>query len=115
MRELNPEVVVPGHGPVGGLELLDTTEAYLLWIQRLAQDGMAAGRTPSEVAREADLGPFAELLEPERIIPNLHRAYAEERALGHDSSLDMTAVIEEMAHVFEEMVSYRGAPLRCTA
>ncbi|MBT2367955.1 MBL fold metallo-hydrolase [Streptomyces sp. ISL-10] len=115
MRELAPEVVVPGHGPVGGLELLDTAEAYLSWIQQLARDGLAQGRTPGEVALEADLGPFVDLLEPERIIPNLYRAYAEEHELGHGASLDMTAVIKEMDRVFEEMVAYRGAPLRCTA
>ncbi|MEU2389643.1 MBL fold metallo-hydrolase [Streptomyces sp. NPDC007369] len=115
MRALDPAVVVAGHGAVGGAEVLDATEAYLRWVQQLARDGAAAGLTPWEVAREADLGPFAGLLDPERIVPNLHRAFAEEADRAHGEALDMRAVISEMDTLFREMTAYRGAPLACHA
>ncbi|MFI7353761.1 MBL fold metallo-hydrolase [Streptomyces avidinii] len=115
MRALDPAVVVAGHGVVGGAEVLDTTEAYLRWLQDLAREGVGAGLTPLEVAQEADLGPFAALLDPERIVPNLHRAFAEERGRAHGAALDMSAVILEMGAVFQEMTVYRGARPACHA
>ncbi|MEU9982379.1 MBL fold metallo-hydrolase [Streptomyces sp. NPDC050856] len=108
LRALAPETVVPGHGPVGGPELLDSTAAYLRHVQRLAAEGIAAGLTPLETAREADLGPFASLIDSERIVPNLHRAYAEARGARPGHPLD----IEEM---FSEMVAFHGGLPACAA
>ncbi|MEV0054278.1 MBL fold metallo-hydrolase [Saccharopolyspora shandongensis] len=115
LRAFEPVTVVAGHGPVGGPEVLDGTEKYLRWVQELARDGVAAGATPAEVARDADLGEFAGFLEPERLIPNLHRAFAEERLAAHGEALDMAAAIKEMGVVFQEMVDYHGGPLVCHA
>jgi len=77
LRALGPATIVPGHGAVGGAALLDHTADYLLWVQHLAAEGIAAGLSPAETAREADLAQYAELLDDERIIGNLIRAYAE--------------------------------------
>lgn len=115
MRALDPAVVVSGHGMVGGAEVLDTTEAYLLRLQDLARQGINSGLSPLELARKADLGPFAALLDPERLVPNLHRAFAEERGRAHGTALDMSAVIVEMDTVFKEMAAYRGSRPVCHA
>lgn len=115
LRGLDPVVVVTGHGPVAGPEVLDVAEEYLRWVQDLARQGLRAGLAPKDVAREADLGAFAELLEPARLIPNLHRAYAEERNAAHGEVLDIGAMIKEMGTVFQEMVAYNGGPLACHA
>ncbi|PRH80508.1 MBL fold metallo-hydrolase [Streptomyces solincola] len=115
LRGLEPLVVVTGHGPVAGPEVLDVAEDYLRWVQELARQGLAAGLAPKDAAREADLGAFAELLEPARLIPNLHRAYAEERDAAHGEALDVGAMIREMGAVFQEMVAYNGGPLACHA
>jgi cyclase len=96
LRALRATVVVPGHGPVGGPELLDANESYLRWIQQLAKEGVAAGLSPLDLAREADLGPYADLLDSERIVPNLHRGYAEEHGLPEGSPLDIGALFDEM-------------------
>jgi cyclase len=96
LRALGPDTVVAGHGVVGGTEILDATEGYLRWVQRLARDAVAAGLAPLEAAREADLGEFAGLLDPERIVGNLHRAYAEERGEPRGSRLDDNAILVEM-------------------
>ncbi|MGW1076476.1 MBL fold metallo-hydrolase [Streptomyces sp. NPDC002537] len=108
LRGLAPRVVVPGHGPVGGPELLDTTAAYLRWVQGLAAQGLAAGLSPLGTAREADLGEFAALLDSERLVPNLHRAFAEARGAVPGHRLD----IEEL---FSDMVTFHGALPACAA
>nr|WP_242687706.1 MULTISPECIES: MBL fold metallo-hydrolase [unclassified Actinopolyspora] len=108
LRELGARTVVAGHGPVGGPELFDNTESYLCWIQRIAADGYERGTPPLELAAEIDLGEFSELLDPERLVGNLHRAYAELRGDSEGSELDVLAV-------FREMMEYHGGPLPCMA
>jgi cyclase len=108
LRALGPRIVVSGHGPVAGPEVLDATGAYLRWIRRLAQSGLRAGRTPLETARAADLGEFAGLLDPERLVGNLHRAYAELQGLPPGARIDVAAS-------FKEMVTYHGGLPDCRA
>lgn len=97
LRSLGARTVVPGHGPVGGPELIDANEAYFRWIAALAERGAAAGLTPLELAAEAGEGPFADLLDAERLVPNLHRAYAELAGAAPGAPLDVAALFEEMA------------------
>ncbi|WP_264203904.1 MBL fold metallo-hydrolase [Streptomyces bambusae] len=108
LRDLGATTVVPGHGPVGGPELLDANAAYLHWLQRLAAAGVAAGATPLDLARATDLGPHAALLDSERLLPNLHRAYAEEHGLPEGTPLDIGSL-------FQEMTTYHGHPPHCAA
>ena len=67
-----------------------------------------AGLSPLEAARETDLGQFAALLDPERIVGNLHRAYAELDGAAPGAPIDLLAAIGDM-------VTYNGGPLRCLA
>lgn len=108
LRELGPRTVVAGHGPVGGPELLDVTEGYLRRVQELAARGIAAGLTPLETARGADLGAYAGLLDAERLVPNLHRAYAEAAGAPPGQPLDV-------GRLFSEMVEYHGGLPVCRA
>lgn len=108
LRELGAQTIVGGHGPVGGPELLDVTEAYLKWVQRLAADGLRRGLDPLAVARATDFGEFGALLDRERLVGNLHRAYAELRGEPEGSELDVLTI-------FHEMVEYHGGPLTCFA
>ncbi|MFJ9409542.1 MBL fold metallo-hydrolase [Streptomyces sp. NPDC101393] len=108
LRALGPRTVIPGHGPVGGPVLLDDTAAYLRHVQHLAADGLAAGLTPLETAREAELGPFAALLDSERLVPNLHRAYAEAAGAEPGHPLDIGSL-------FSEMVTFHGGLPACAA
>ncbi|MFJ4342804.1 MBL fold metallo-hydrolase [Streptomyces sp. NPDC088915] len=108
LRALDPAVVVAGHGPVGGPEVLDAGADYLRFVQDLAAKGIATGLTPLEAAREADLGPYAGLLDSERLVPNLHRAYAEAQGAEPGAPLD----IEEL---FADMVAFHGGLPACSA
>lgn len=108
MRALGAVTIVPGHGPVGGPELLDAAESYLLWLRELARGARAAGLKPLDAAREADLGGFAELLDAERLVPNLHRAYAEQDGAEPGSFLDI-------GELFADMIRYHGRLPACHA
>lgn len=108
MRELGAETVVPGHGPVAGPELFDETERYLTWVAGLAEHGRARGLTPLDVARQAELGEFADWTCPERLVANLYRAYAEVDDAPLGAPVDEAAAIadifaicdDEMPHCF---------------
>jgi cyclase len=109
LRALGAEVIVPGHGDVCGPEVFDRVAEYLRFLQEVAAAAKAAGLRPLDAARQADLGPFAELLDPERIVGNLHRAYAELDGREPGARIDVMAAIGEM-------VDYNGGrPLRCLA
>jgi cyclase len=109
VMELEPEVIVPGHGPPGGIEMVATCGAYLRFVQQSAERAVAAGLTPLEAARELDLGDFGGLLDPERLAGNLHRAYAECHGAQPGEAIDLAAA-------FGDMIELNGGkPLRCLA
>lgn len=93
LRALAPEIVVPGHGPVGGPESIDSVAGYLRFVQRLAAEAEAAGVGALDAAGGADLGEYAEWPDAERLVMNLHRAMSELRGDPAATPLDMGAVI----------------------
>ena len=110
IRPLNAPVIVAGHGPVCGPGLIDDMVGYLRFVQDVARRGKQAGLTPLEAARETDLGGYADLLDAERIVGNLHRAYAE-----LDDGTERGAPIDTVA-ALTDMVAYNGGkPLTCHA
>ncbi|MFJ3928073.1 MBL fold metallo-hydrolase [Streptomyces sp. NPDC090022] len=109
LRSLDAETVVPGHGPLTGPEAYDATERYLTWVGELAREGRAEGLTPLETARRADPGEFGRWRESERLVANLHRAYAELQGRPEGAPLDILAVLKDMT------VMNGGAPILCHA
>ncbi|UUN25979.1 MBL fold metallo-hydrolase [Streptomyces sp. FIT100] len=109
LRSLDAGIVVPGHGPVTDPSAYDATERYLRFVAELAEAGHARGLTPLEAARGAELGEFGELRESERLVANLHRAYAELEGVPGGSPLDPVAVFGDMA------VMNGGVPVACHA
>jgi cyclase len=57
----------------------------------LADDGRREGIGPLALAQAADLGPFAGWPDAERLVLNLHRAYADADGVP----LDMTAALDD--------------------
>ncbi|MBV8716222.1 MAG: MBL fold metallo-hydrolase [Chloroflexi bacterium] len=109
LRGFGATVLVPGHGPVSGPNAIDDVEAYLRFVQDSAQSGKAAGLTPLELARQTDLGRFTDWADRERIVGNLHRAYAELDGAEPGASIDTRAALMDM-------VAYNdGRPLTCLA
>lgn len=108
MRGLRPEIVVAGHGPVAGPEVLDATEGYLRRCRDIAVDGLRRKLSPLDAARQAGLGPFQHWIDSERLVGNLHRAYAELDGLAPGARIDV-------AGSFREMVEFHGGLPHCAA
>ncbi|GAA3745917.1 MBL fold metallo-hydrolase [Streptomyces tremellae] len=109
LRSLDAEVVVPGHGPVTDPSAYDATERYLRFVDEVARAGHAKGLTPLELAHATDLGEFAALPERERLVANLHRAYAELDGLPEGAELDPLMVFGDM------VTTNGGQPVACHA
>jgi cyclase len=109
LRSFNARTLVPGHGPVSDVRAVDAVQAYLRFVQDTAKRGKEAGLTPLELARHTDLGAFAELSDTERIVGNLHRAYAELDGAEPGAPIDTRAALIDMV-AFND-----GQPLRCLA
>ncbi|EFL14274.1 MBL fold metallo-hydrolase [Streptomyces sp. C] len=109
LRSLGAETVVPGHGPLTDASAYDATERYLRYVAELAREGREKGLTPLEVAQGADLGEFAAWRESERLVANLHRAYAELAGEPEGVPLDILAVLRDMT------VMNGGTPILCHA
>jgi cyclase len=109
VRPLGAQIIVPGHGPVAGPGLVDDVLRYVRFVQDTARQGKAAGLSPLQLARETDLGEFAGWLDPERIVGNLYRAYAELDGAEPGAPIDAVAALADM-------VEYNGGkPLTCHA
>jgi cyclase len=96
LRTFGAETVVPGHGAVCGPEVLDDIEAYLRFVQETAGKGFAADAAPLDLARDTDLGRFAEWHDGERFVANLHRAYSELRGEPLGAPIPMPSVMPDM-------------------
>ena len=65
----------------------------------LAAAAEGRGLPPLEAAREADLAEFAELLDAERIVGNLHRAYAELDGAERGAPIDIVSRVRRHDHL----------------
>ena len=100
---------MPGHGPVCGPEVIDELLGTSSSCSGVAASAKAAGRPRSTRRCETDLGEFAEWHDRERIVGNLHRAYAELDGAARGAPIDVVAALTDM-------VAYNGGqPLRCLA
>jgi cyclase len=109
LAPLAAATIVPGHGEPAGPELIDDVLGYLRFVQDVARRGKEAGLTPLQTGLETDLGPYEDWLDAERIVGNLHRAYAELDGAEPGAPIDIPGAIGDM-------VTYNGGqPLSCYA
>jgi glyoxylase-like metal-dependent hydrolase (beta-lactamase superfamily II) len=93
---LDPAVVVPGHGPLCGVEGPREMKAYLAYVRAEAARAFAAELSVLDAARRMDLGPYAGWTEPERVVFQVERAYRELRGEPHDAAIDVLGVFRAM-------------------
>jgi glyoxylase-like metal-dependent hydrolase (beta-lactamase superfamily II) len=103
--DLRPEVIVPGHGPVGGLEGPREMRAYLEYVRAESARFFAAGLPMLEAAKRIDLGPYADWTEPERLVFNVARAYRELRGEPFDAPIEIGAIFRAMFELREHWSS----------
>ncbi|MGB6456119.1 MAG: MBL fold metallo-hydrolase [Streptosporangiaceae bacterium] len=110
IRPLGAATIVPGHGNVfHDTRPIEDTLDYLRFVLAVARRSRDAGLAPLQAARSADLGRFAGWADGERIVGNLHRAYAELAGAPRGAPIDTVAALTDM-------VAYNGgAPLTCRA
>ncbi|MEU8464386.1 MBL fold metallo-hydrolase [Streptomyces sp. NPDC029003] len=109
LASLDAETVVPGHGPLTDPSAYEATGRYLRFVAELAREGRDKGLSPLETAQGADLGEFAAWRESERLVANVHRAYAELAGEPEGAPLDIMAVLRDMT------VMNGGTPILCHA
>lgn len=106
LRRFPAARVVPGHGPIVEADeldaVIDAQARYYRLVQHTAQAAMAAGRTPLQAARDCDLGEFATWPDAQRIVLNLHRAYA-----------DATGDTMDLLAAFTDTTILNGGPIEC--
>jgi glyoxylase-like metal-dependent hydrolase (beta-lactamase superfamily II) len=76
---LQPRAVVPGHGPVCGIEGVVEMKAYLEYLRKEARRCFDRGLTSLQASKQIDLGPYGAWRAPARIYLNVERAYREFR------------------------------------
>lgn len=77
MLDLQPDVVVPGHGPVCDIEGIRDVKAYLELITTEARKRFDAGMNVVEAAKSIDLGRFRDWNDAERVGVNVDTLYRE--------------------------------------
>jgi cyclase len=95
LAALDPAHVVPGHGPLIGPGQLDRVLAEHDRYYRMVADALAAGLAadlgPLEAARAWDLGDLAGWPDSERLVLNLHKAYADHAGV----EVDLVAAMQD--------------------
>jgi len=90
-------VVVPGHGPVTDQDGIADVRDYLFHVLGQVTAAHKAGKTWRQAADDVDLGRFAGLLDPERIVVNSHVIYRH---------LDPTVPAVEPLELFQHMAQW---------
>lgn len=106
--DLKPSVIVPGHGPLCGVEGPREMKAYLEYVYAEARRCHNEGLSLRDAAKRIDPGPSASWTEPERIVFNIARAYRELEGGAIDAPIDIPTVFRTMF----ELRASRPAPAR---
>jgi glyoxylase-like metal-dependent hydrolase (beta-lactamase superfamily II) len=94
IASLEPEVIVPGHGPLCGVEGALEMRDYLRYVHAESRRCFERGIEAFEAARRMDLGPYAGWTQPERLIFNVERAYREFRGVPWDQPVEGVRLIQ---------------------
>jgi glyoxylase-like metal-dependent hydrolase (beta-lactamase superfamily II) len=97
--ELDPEVIVPGHGPLCGIEGAMEMQAYLEYVREESQRCFDLGLTSLEAAKRIDIGPYGEWRGPARLYANVERAYREFRHEPADAHWDTAEMFDAVYRV----------------
>jgi cyclase len=96
---LDPVKIVPGHGPVCGVEAVRDEQAYFHHVFDESRKCFDAGLKPRDAAEKIPLGPYGEWKAPARLVINVERAYREFRDEPLDAPWDTTKLFDAMHHV----------------
>jgi glyoxylase-like metal-dependent hydrolase (beta-lactamase superfamily II) len=106
---LDPAVVVPGHGPLCGVEGPREMKAYLQYVSGEAARAFADGLPALEAAKRIDPGPYARWTQPERMLFTVERTYRELRGESWDAPIDVPGLFAGMYALREAQRRWRTA------
>ena len=96
---LKPKVIVPGHGPVCGIEGVKEMKAYLEYLRDESKRCFEQGLTSLEASKRIDFGPYGAWRAPARIYLNVERAYREFRNEPEDKPWDSARSFDSIYEV----------------
>ena len=96
---LNPRVVVPGHGPLCGVEGVREMKAYFEYVRAESRKHFDAGMSSIEASKKIEFGPYAAWRAPARLYMNVERAYREFRGEAADAPWDKAATFDAIYNV----------------
>ena len=99
ITELDPSVVVPGHGPICGLEGVNELKAYLQYVRRESKTWFDQGVPALEAAKQIEFGPYGHWRAPARLFMNVERAYREFRGEPPDAPWDASKTFDAIYEV----------------
>lgn len=76
IRDMDVDLVVPGHGPTGGKQELQDMQEYLEFMVAQTRDAFENGLSEEEAAKAIDIGQWADWPESERKEMNITNLYA---------------------------------------
>jgi glyoxylase-like metal-dependent hydrolase (beta-lactamase superfamily II) len=94
LLDLNPEVIVAGHGPLCGVEGATEMKAYLQYVRDESKKYFDAELTSLDAAKRIEFGPYGEWRAPARLYMNVERAYREFRNDPPDAPWDTPATFD---------------------
>ncbi|NLF40868.1 MBL fold metallo-hydrolase [bacterium] len=97
--ELEPEVIVPGHGPLCGIEGVTEMRAYLQYVRDESRKCFDNGLTSLDAAKRMEFGPYGEWRAPARLYMNVERAYREFRNDPADAPWDSAGTFDAIYQV----------------
>ena len=75
MKSLNPEVVVPGHGPVTTTKIFDEYESFYTSLLQRVEDMKRQGKSLDEIKKELKMPEFADWAGQDRLGANIDVGY----------------------------------------
>jgi len=94
---MDPELIVPGHGPLATPDSVRELKAYFEYLYEQARSCRAEGMTALEAARAIALDRWADWGEAERLVVNIANIYGELE--GDQQPINPLAAFEQMAEL----------------
>jgi cyclase len=117
IEALEPEVVVPGHGPVTDVAGLVTLRAYWTYLDAAVWPRLTRGMKPTEVARQIVTSgdyfaqPFASWECPERAVINVHTLDRQRRGAAEPRGPAVVAILGAVGRLAAELPGRTPAAL----
>jgi glyoxylase-like metal-dependent hydrolase (beta-lactamase superfamily II) len=105
--DLAPEAIVPGHGPVCGVEGVVEMKCYLEYVLAESRRCFEQEMSALEAAKRTDFGPYGDWKAPARLYMNVERAYREFSGEPPDAPWNSPGAFDAI----HEVAAAKGVPV----